>query len=95
MDMAQNYAQGLSLNSLAEKYHFSVGYLSRMLKKETGYSFSAILNSIRLAAAVEFLMQGHMKVSLIGDTGNDGGWGNLAPSIALGIWADKPIHKGL
>ncbi len=38
-----------------------------MLKKETGYSFSIILNSIRLAAAVEFLMQGHMKVSLIGD----------------------------
>lgn len=67
LDMAKNYSQGISLNSLAEKYHFSVGYLSRMLKKETGYSFSALLNSIRLAAAIELLMEGHTKVGLIGD----------------------------
>lgn len=66
-DMAQNYSEGISLNSLAEKYHFSVGYLSRMIKKETGYSFSEILNSIRLTAAVELLADETIKISHIGD----------------------------
>lgn len=67
-DMAQNFSQGISLNSLAEKYHFSVGYLSRMIKKETGYSFSEILNSIRLAGAVELLQKDNVKLSLVGDS---------------------------
>ena len=66
-DMARNYSEGISLNSLAEKYHFSVGYLSRMIKKETGYSFSEILNSIRLTAAVELLADETIKISHIGD----------------------------
>ena len=55
------------LTELAEKYHFSVGYLSRMIKKETGYSFSEILNSIRLTAAVELLADETIKISHIGD----------------------------
>lgn len=33
-DMAVNYAKEVSLNSLAEKYHFSAAYLSRMIKKK-------------------------------------------------------------
>ena len=66
-DMAQNFGQGISLNSLAEKYHFSVGYLSRMIKKETGYSFSEILNSIRLTGAVDLLLKDSTKISFIGD----------------------------
>ena len=67
VDMAENFSQGISLNSLAEKYHFSSAYLSRMIKKETGYSFSGILNAIRLAAAVEFLLKNHGKINLICD----------------------------
>lgn len=66
-DMAQNFSKGISLNSLAEKYHFSLGYLSRMIKKETGYSFSELLNGIRLAGALELLKKDHVKLSLIGD----------------------------
>lgn len=67
MDMAAHYAQGISLNSLAEQYHFSAGYLSRMIKKETGYSFSTILNSIRLAAAVQLLDQENIRINLACD----------------------------
>ena len=67
LDIAENFSQGISLNSLAEKYHFSSAYLSRMIKKETGYSFSGILNAIRLAAAVEFLLKNHGKINLICD----------------------------
>lgn len=64
-DMGKNYASGISLHFLAEKYHFSAGYLSRMIKKETGYSFSTILNSIRLAAAEELLQENAKKINLI------------------------------
>lgn len=64
-DMAVNYAKEISLNSLAEKYHFSAAYLSRMIKKETGYSFSNILNSIRLTAAVRLMNQENAKIHFI------------------------------
>lgn len=66
-DMAQNFSQGVSLNSLAEKYHYSVAYLSRMIKKETGFSFSEILNSIRLAQAAELLKKDCGKISMAGE----------------------------
>lgn len=66
-DMAQNFSQGVSLNSLAEKYHYSVAYLSRMIKKETGFSFSEILNSIRLAQAAELLQKDCRKISMAGE----------------------------
>lgn len=65
--LAQDFSQGISLNSLAETYHFSVGYLSRMIKKETGYSFSEILNSIRLGAAIELLKDEHIKTGIAGE----------------------------
>lgn len=64
-DMSANYSKEISLNSLAEKYHFSSAYLSRMIKKETGYSFSTILNSIRLTAAIKLLQEEHVKIHLI------------------------------
>ena len=64
-DMAANYAKEISLNSLAEKYHFSAAYLSRMIKKETGYSFSTILNSIRLTAAVKLLEQDNARIHFV------------------------------
>lgn len=64
-DMANNFSESLTLNYLAEKYHFSVGYLSRMLKKETGYSFSDLLNAIRLAAAARCLQEEGDKINLI------------------------------
>lgn len=66
-DVAQNFSQGVSLNSLAEKYHYSVAYLSRMIKKETGFSFSEILNSIRLAQAAELLQKDCGKISMVGE----------------------------
>ena len=66
-DVAQNFSQGVSLNSLAEKYHYSVAYLSRMIKKETGFSFSEILNSIRLAQAAELLQKDCGKISMAGE----------------------------
>lgn len=64
-DMGKQFAQDLSLNSMAEKYHFSPAYLSRMIKKETGYSFSDLLNSMRLSEAASMLLEDTQKITLI------------------------------
>ena len=57
-DIAQNYEQNISLADLAEKYHFSESYISRKIKKETGYTFVDILNGIRLMCAASLLKTG-------------------------------------
>lgn len=57
-DIAQNYEQNISLFDLAEKYHFSESYISRKIRKETGYTFVDILNGIRLMCAANLLKMG-------------------------------------
>lgn len=57
-EIAQNYDQNITLTDLAQKYHFSESYISRKIKKETGYSFVDILNGIRLMCAANLLRQG-------------------------------------
>lgn len=64
-DLGQNYKNDISLNSMADKYHFSVAYLSRMIKKETGYCFSDLLTGIRLAEAVRCLQNDTVKIGLV------------------------------
>lgn len=66
-DMRKNFAQDITLNSMSEKYHFSPAYLSRMIKKETGYLFSDILNSMRLYEALRLLQEGSLKIGMICD----------------------------
>jgi two-component system response regulator YesN len=62
LDLAEEYSEQLSLGKLAEKYHFTSGYLSKRIKKETGYSFNELLNSMRLMNAANLLKKG-MRVS--------------------------------
>jgi len=42
-DMLSNYADQLTLEELAERHHFSVTYLSRRIKSETGYTSMELL----------------------------------------------------
>ncbi len=65
--LGENYDQDITLNCLAEKYHFSATYVSRLLKKETGYAFSDILTGIRLLNAVEMLSEPPGKIGRICD----------------------------
>lgn len=63
MDMAKEFPRQISLNELSERHHFTSSYISKKLKKETGYSFMEILNAIRLMNAALFLAEGE-KVSI-------------------------------
>lgn len=61
-DMAAEFAAPISLGQMSERYHFTNSYISKKIKKETGYSFMEILNAIRLMNAAMFLVEGE-KVS--------------------------------
>lgn len=50
-----NYNQDLTIASTAERVHLSPGYLSRLLKKETGDTFLEILTRIRMEEAALLL----------------------------------------
>jgi len=65
--MAQNYHEDISLHTLEEKYHFTTVYLSRFIKKETGYSFVDILTCIRLLNVLELLKDNRYKIQVICD----------------------------
>lgn len=63
--MAAHFQEDLSLPVLAEIYHFSSVYLSRYIKKETGYSFVDLLMCIRLLHALKLLEENQLRVQLV------------------------------
>lgn len=56
--MASHFDQPVSLSGIAEEYHFSINYVSKMFKQETGYSFTEILTAIRMMNAAHQLLEG-------------------------------------
>ncbi|MNI13979.1 Urease operon transcriptional activator [compost metagenome] len=62
--LRQNYKEA-SIKRLVEKFHFQEDYFTRLIKKQTGMSFSQLLLSIRLAKVVELLQHTNSTVSHI------------------------------
>lgn len=58
---------GLSLASVAEKFHINASYLSRLFKKEMGVNFTEQLTKIRIEKAIRLLQETDMKVYKIGE----------------------------
>lgn len=58
MDMAREYDSPLTLSELSKRRHFSVNYISKKIKQETGYSFIDLLSAMRLTNAARFLTEG-------------------------------------
>ena len=56
--MASHFDQPVSLSCIAEEHHFSINYVSKMFKQETGYSFTEILAAIRMLNAAWQLLEG-------------------------------------
>lgn len=57
--------EDLSLVSVAERLHFHPNYLSALLKRKTGLSYSGFLQQIRMKKAQSMLMQSDQKVQVI------------------------------
>lgn len=56
-----HYQEDISLHTLAEALYMNYSYLSRMIKKEAGYSFRHLLWEYRIGVAKSKLAAGHMK----------------------------------
>ncbi len=52
---------------MAEQLQISEGYLSRVFKKETDYTFTTYLSYYRMKVAMELLKEGNLKVYEVAD----------------------------
>lgn len=71
----ESYAQKLTLGEVAEKTYVSQWYLSKLLNRHTGQSFSDILNHVRIEHAKELLKDPSLR---IGDISEQVGFLDLA-----------------
>ena len=58
----QNYKSDICLESLAEKFHTSPKYISRIVKQVLGTSFKQYITILRIADAKEMLIRSNMKI---------------------------------
>lgn len=63
----EHYAEDLSLDILADIFHFSTSYVSRLIRKSSGINFTEILTDTRMSHAKTLLQQGHYKASEVGN----------------------------
>ena len=54
--MMENYMCDISLHTISEKFMLHVCYISTLVNNTTGFSFSYLLNNIRIRKACEFLL---------------------------------------
>lgn len=62
----QNY-HSLTLDQLARHFHFSLPYCSRLIKKTSGFTFSELLENIRLQQGENHLLYTQMNIGDISD----------------------------
>ncbi|WP_163192988.1 helix-turn-helix transcriptional regulator [Clostridium thermarum] len=60
--MKCNYVKDLTLKSVSEELFMSTWYLSKILKKETGNTFTDLLNSIRIEETKNLLKERKYKI---------------------------------
>lgn len=61
--LEQNLEQNVSLDMLAQSMNYSAAYLSRLIKKNTGQSFSELLLDLRLKKSMELLRLTDMRIN--------------------------------
>lgn len=63
----QNNYKTVTLEELSETFHFTVPYLSKMIKANTGHAFKEIVQTIKLNRAVELITQTNLKIHVISE----------------------------
>ena len=57
----EHYTEEMTLNSLAEMYHYSPNYFSSIFKAYTGETLISFVNRLRMEKAVEYMPVKNMK----------------------------------
>lgn len=63
----QHNYQTLSLSSLADLFHYSEPHLCTLIKQNTGFTFTELIKRLRMADAVDYLVNTSIKISEIAD----------------------------
>lgn len=63
--LKENFDKDISMDSLADRYHASPQYISRLIKKEVGMTYQSYLNHLRIEKAQELLIHTELSVSEI------------------------------
>lgn len=63
----QHNYRTVTLSSLAETFHFSQTYLSKLIRRKMNQSFTEVLRSLKMNHAMEYLTNTDMKISEIAD----------------------------
>ena len=66
-EIKERYTENITLAALAEKYGFSVGYVSSLLKEELGLSFSEYITAKRIQRAKELLADSRLSVDMVAE----------------------------
>ncbi|MBR6238251.1 MAG: response regulator [Lachnospiraceae bacterium] len=66
-ELAQNYAQNITLRDLSAKYYVNSSYLGQLFKKRYGISFKDYLSNIRIDEAASMLLKTDKKVTEIAE----------------------------
>lgn len=61
----QNHYQSLTLESLADTFHYNASYLSRLIKKHTGQTLVDILTNLKISKAADLLLHTNLKIGFI------------------------------
>ena len=64
----QNY-RTVTLSSLADAFHFSKNYMSKLIHEKMGCGYTELLRSVKMRHALDYLMNTSMKISEISDAG--------------------------
>lgn len=65
-DIEKNYMERISLADYAEKYHYTVVYLSRLFKNSTGCSFIDYVVNYRIKKAASLILEGNCSLKEAG-----------------------------
>ncbi|MCR5082040.1 MAG: AraC family transcriptional regulator [Parasporobacterium sp.] len=65
LSYAFNHLNNISVNALAEHFHYNPAYLSKALKNYLGRNFSSVISEIRLKKAASYLKTTSMRIDTI------------------------------
>ncbi len=66
-EIQEHYTENISLSELAEKYGFSTGYVSALIKEELGLSFSEYLTCKRMQKAKDLLADTDLSIDAVAE----------------------------
>lgn len=61
-----HYSEDLHLSTIAEAFHYSASYLSRLYKESTGNNLTAGINNVRIEAACKLLQTTQLSIGDVG-----------------------------